>query len=78
MMLTCFEFNLHAFSILNTRELVVSLSLPMSDRLETLMLLMMDDTSLMKFSSSSLFFAMENLDVMMFSSVIETDTVTGV
>jgi len=77
-MLTCFEFNLHAFSILNTRELVVSLSLSMSDRLETLMLLMMDDTSLMKFSSSSLFFAMENLDVMMFSSVIETDTVTGV
>ena len=78
MMLTCFEFNLHAFSILNTRELVVSLSLSISDRLETSMLLMMDDTSLMKFSSSSLFFVIENLDVMMFSSAIGTDTVIGV
>jgi len=34
----------------------------------------MDNISLMKFSSSLLFFAMENLDVMMFSSAIETDT----
>ena len=77
MMLTCFEFDLHAFSILDTRELVASLSLSMSDRSETLMLLMMDDISLMKFSSSLLFFAIENLDVMMFSSAIEIDTMIG-
>jgi len=76
-MLTCFEFDLHAFSILDVRELVASLSLSMFDRSETLMLLMMDDTSLMKSSSSLLFFAMENLDETMFSSAIGTDTVIG-
>ena len=54
-MLTCFEFDLHVFSISDARELVVSLSLSMSDRSETSMLLMMDDTFLMKFSSSLLF-----------------------
>ena len=77
-MLTCFEFDLHVFSISDARELVASLSLSMSDRSETLILLIMDDTSLMKFSSSLLFSTMENLDVAMFTSAIEMDTVIGV
>jgi len=38
------------------------------------MFLIMDNISLIKFSFSSLFFTMENLDVMMFSSVIRIDT----
>ena len=36
------------------------------------------ETSLIKLSSSSLFFAMENFDEIMFSSVMEIVTVRGV
>ena len=75
--LTCFEFILHVFSRLDAKELVVSSSLLLSDRLETLMFLIIYETSLIKFSSSLLFFTMENFDVMMFSSAIGMDTVIG-
>ena len=78
MILTCFEFILHAFSRLNTRELVVSLSLLLSDRSEMLMFLITYEISLIKFSSSLLFFTMENFDVTIFSSAIGMDTVIGV
>ena len=77
MILTCFEFIFHVFSRLNARELVASSSLLLSDRLEMSMFLIMYETSLIKFSSSSLFFTMENFDVMMFSSAIGIDTVIG-
>ena len=78
MILTCFEFILYAFSRLNTRELVVSSSLLLSDRSEMLMFLITYEISLIKFSSSLLFFTMENFDVTIFSSAIGMDTVIGV
>ena len=59
------------------RELVVSSSLLLSDRSEMSMFLIMYKTSLIKFSSSLLFFAIENFDVTMFSSVIGMDTMRG-
>ena len=65
------------FLKLDARELVASSSLLLSDKSETLMFLITYKTSLIKFSSSSLFFAMENFDVTMFSSAIEMDTVIG-
>ena len=75
--LTCFEFILYVFSRLDARELVVSSSLLLSDRSETLMFLITYETSLIKFSSSLLFFTIENFDVIMFSSAIGMDTVIG-
>ena len=66
------------FSRLNMRELVISSSLLLFDRLEMLMFLIIYETSLIKFSSSLLFFAIENFDVMMFSSIIGIDTMRGV
>ena len=60
------------------RELVISSSLLLFDRLEMLMFLIIYETSLIKFSSSLLFFAIENFDVMMFSSIIGIDTMRGV
>ena len=77
MILTCFEFILHTFSRLDVRELVASSSLLLSNRLETSMFLIIYETSLIKFSSSLLFFAMENFDVTMFSSAIGMDTMIG-
>ena len=77
MILTHFEFILHVFLILNARKLVVSSSLLLSDRSETLMFLITYETSLIKFSSSLLFFAMENFDITMFSSAIGMDTMIG-
>ena len=59
------------------RELVISSSLLLFDRLEMLMFLIIYETSLIKFSSSLLFFAIENFDVMMFSSTIGIDTMRG-
>jgi len=38
---------------------------------------MMDETSLMNVASSSLFFEIENLDELMFSSAMEMETVRG-
>jgi len=47
----------------------------MSDTLETSRFLMMDETSLMNKASSSLFFAIDNLDELMFASAIRIKTV---
>ena len=77
MILTCFEFILHAFSRLNARELVISSSLLLYDRSEMLMFLIIYEISLIKFSSSLLFFTIENFDVIIFSSAIWMDTVIG-
>ena len=76
-MLTCFEFVLHALSIFNVRELITSSSLLISDKSEILRFLIAYETSLIKAVSSSLFFAIENLDETMFSSVIGMETVRG-
>ena len=77
MILTCFEFILHEFSRLDVRELVASSSLLLSDRSEMLMFLIIYETSLIKFSFSLLFFAIENFDVTIFFSAIGIDTVIG-
>ena len=61
-MLTCFEFILHPYSIFNARKLVVSSSLIGSDMSEMSTLFIVCLTSLMKLTSSSLFFAMEYLN----------------
>ena len=76
-MLTRFEFVLHALSIFNVRELITSSSLLISDKSEILRFLIAYETSLIKAVSSSLFFAIENLDETMFSSVIGMETVRG-
>jgi len=52
------------------RVLTIFPSLSLSDKSEISRFLRADATSLMNDSSSSLFFAIENLDVMMFSSVM--------
>ena len=76
--LTCFEFALHTFLILEASMLVTNLSLLILDKSSTLMFLIAYEMSLIKLSSSLLFFAMENFDVTMFSSVMEIITVRGV
>ena len=75
--LTCFEFALHAFLILEASVLVTTSSLLLSDKSPTLILLIACETLLIKLSFSLLFFAMENFDETMFSSVIEIVTVRG-
>ena len=57
--------------------LVMNLSLLLLEKL-ILMFLIAYETSLIKLSSSSLFFAMENFDEIMFSSVIGIVIVRGV
>ena len=57
--------------------LVINSSLLISDKSSTLIFLIAYETSLIKFSSSLLFFAMENFDEMMFSSVMGIVTVRG-
>jgi len=52
------------------RVLTTFSSLSMTDKLEMSRFLMTDEMSLMNKSSSSLFFIIENLDVLMFSSTI--------
>ena len=78
MILTHFKFTLHAFSILEASMLVTNLSLLILDKSLMLIFLIAYETSLIKLSSSSLFFAMENFDEIMFSSVMEIVTVRGV
>ena len=78
MILTCFEFTLHTFLILKASMLVTNLSLLISDKSLTLMFLIAYEMSLIKLSSSLLFFAMKNFDVMMFSSTMGIVTVRGV
>jgi len=52
------------------RVLTTFSSLSMTDKSEILRFLITDETSLMNESSSSLFFTIENLDVLMFSSTM--------
>jgi len=72
--LTCFKFTFHVSSILNVRKLVTSSSLQESERSETSMLLIVCETSLIKLISSLLFFAIENLKDLIFSSAIAIKT----
>ena len=76
-MLTHFKFILHAYSIFNVRELVVSLSLIGLDMSEMSTLLIAYLTSLMKLISSLLYFAMEYLNELIFFLSIAIDTVRG-
>ena len=57
------------------RELIMFSGLSLLDTSEMLRFLKTDMTSLMNKSSSSLFFVIENLDVLMFSPIIEMVTV---
>jgi len=76
-MLTYFEFILHAYSIFDVRELVVSSSLIGLDMSEMSTLLIACLTFLMKLISSLLFFAIEYLNELIFSLSIAIDTVRG-
>ena len=76
-MLTHLEFIFHMYSIFDTRELVTSSSLLESDKSVISILLIAYETSLMKLASSSLFFAMENLNESIFSLLIAINTVRG-
>jgi len=53
------------------RVLTIFSSLSMTDKLEMSRFLMMDEIFLMNESSSLLFFTIENLDVLMFSSTMK-------
>ena len=75
--LTHFEFALHVFLILEASVLVTTLSLLLSDKLSTLMFLIAYKISLIKLSSSLLFFAIENFDETMFSSAMGIVIVRG-
>ena len=77
MMLMHLEFLLHTHSVFEVRVLTISSSLLMSDKLEISRFLIAYKTSLTNAVSSSLFFAIENLDEVMFSSVIGMETVRG-
>jgi len=72
-----FEFAFQVQSILEARDLVASSSLKELTKSSALMLLIACETSLMNLDSSSLFFAMENLNKSMFSLVIPIVTVSG-
>ena len=66
------------YLIFDVRELVVSSSLIGSDMSEISTLLIVCLTSLMKLTSSSLFFTIEYLNESIFSSSIAIDTVREV
>ena len=70
MMLTHFEFVLYTFSMFDAKELTISSSLLIFDKLEITRFLIVYEMSLMKAISSSLFFVIENLNKMMFSFII--------
>ena len=76
-MVTSFEFLFHVLSVFEASMLITSSSLSMSDKLATSRFLIMDEISLMNEASSSLFFAIENLDELTFSSMMEMETVRG-
>jgi len=75
MILTHFEFAFHAQLMLEVREIVASSNLLKLDKADILILLIAHETSLIKLDSSSLFFAMECLNEMIFSSMILIKTV---
>jgi len=60
------------------RVLTTFSSLSMTDKSEMLRFLMTDEMSLMNESSFSLFFMIENLDVLMFSFTMGMEIVRGV
>ena len=65
-------------SIFNLRRLTISSSLSQSVKLEMFRFLMITVASLTKVASSSLFFGIESLDEMTFSSAIGIEIVRGV
>ena len=77
MILVHLVFFLHVCLIDTARVLTTFSSLSLSVKLEVLRFLRAAVTSLMNNSSSSLFFTIENLDVIMFSSVIGMVIVSG-
>ena len=77
MILTSFKFLPYACSVFEASMLITSSSLSISDKLEMFRFLIMDETSLMNNAFSSLFFVIENLDELMFSSMIGMETVRG-
>ena len=64
------EFFSHAHSIFEVSELIMFSSLLMLDKLDTSGFLIREETSLMNEVSSSLFFAIENLVELIFSSIM--------
>ena len=78
MILTCLLFLFHTELILDVSELTTSSSLLMFDRSEMLIFLIANKTSLTKFASSLLFFAMEYLTSLIFLSSIAIITEKGV
>ena len=77
MILVCLVFFLHACSIDIARVLTTFPSLSLSDKSEMSRFLRADTTFLMNNSFSLLFFAIENLDMMIFFSVIGIVIVRG-
>ena len=59
------------------RVLKLFSSLSMTDKLEMSRFLIIDETSLMNKSSSSLFFTIENLNILIFSSAMGIEIVRG-
>lgn len=78
MTLTSLEFFLHAHSVFEASVLTTFSSLLMLDRSEMLRFLMMDEMSLMNEAFSLLFFMIDNLDELMFASMMGIETVRGV
>jgi len=71
------EFFPHAHSVYEANVLTTFSSLLMSDKLETSRFLIMDKTSLMNDTSFSLFFTIEDLYELIFSSAMGMETVRG-
>jgi len=69
------EFFPHAHSVYEANVLTMSSSFLMLDKLETSRFLIMDKTSLMNNASSSLFFTIENLNELIFSSAMGIETI---
>jgi len=71
------EFFSYACSIFKASELTTFSSLLMSDRLDMSRFLIIEEMSLMNEVSSLLFFAIENLVKLIFSSTMGMVTVSG-
>jgi len=71
------KFAFQAQSTVEASNVVVSSSLKKLNKLSALMLLIACTTSSMNLDSSSLFFAMENLNESMYSSVMSIMTING-
>jgi len=73
-----FEFTFQAQSIVEASDVVVSSSLKELTKLSVLMLLTARTTSPINLDSSSLFFAMENLNKSMYSLAMSIVTISSV